>query len=94
MQDHENRVPIEHERIAWNKGRLIGAKPPYGQSMSGQFEPSSSSRDARANWRCLIRRSTANCGVAMSSRSRSRTLHRMGRPSNGPPEEDWPAGSF
>src|ERR1700720_777437 len=28
MQDHENRVPIAYERIAWNKGKLIGAKPP------------------------------------------------------------------
>jgi hypothetical protein len=27
MQDHQNPVPIAPERIAWNKGKLIGAKP-------------------------------------------------------------------
>src|SRR5260370_3265677 len=28
MQDYQNPVPIAPERIAWNKGKLIGAKPP------------------------------------------------------------------
>jgi hypothetical protein len=28
MPDLENRVPIAPERIVWNKGKLIGAKPP------------------------------------------------------------------
>jgi integrase len=28
MQDHQNRVPTTPKRIAWNKGKLIGAKPP------------------------------------------------------------------
>ena len=28
MQDHQSRVPTAPERIAWNKGKLIGAKPP------------------------------------------------------------------
>src|SRR4030081_1081985 len=28
MQNHENRVPPATERRIWNKGKLIGAKPP------------------------------------------------------------------
>ena len=28
MQDHRNHVPTAPERVAWNKGKLIGAKPP------------------------------------------------------------------
>ena len=28
MQDHENSVPVALERTPWNKGKLIGAKPP------------------------------------------------------------------
>src|SRR6202790_14201 len=28
MQDHQNPRPTAPERIAWNKGKLIGAKPP------------------------------------------------------------------
>jgi integrase len=28
MQDHRNHVPAAPERVAWNKGKLIGAKPP------------------------------------------------------------------
>jgi integrase len=28
MQNHENRVPPATERTIWNKGKLIGAKPP------------------------------------------------------------------
>jgi integrase len=28
MQDHENPVPAESKRVPWNKGKLIGAKPP------------------------------------------------------------------
>jgi integrase len=28
MQDNENPVPTASKRIPWNKGKLIGAKPP------------------------------------------------------------------
>jgi hypothetical protein len=28
MQNHESRLPNTSTRIAWNKGKLIGAKPP------------------------------------------------------------------
>jgi hypothetical protein len=28
MQDHKNPGPTAPERIAWNKGKLIGSKPP------------------------------------------------------------------
>ena len=28
MQDHQNHVPTAPKRVAWNKGKLIGAKPP------------------------------------------------------------------
>jgi hypothetical protein len=28
VQDHQNHVPPAPKRVAWNKGKLIGAKPP------------------------------------------------------------------
>src|SRR6266404_8226160 len=28
MQDHESDPPVPPQRTAWNKGKLIGAKPP------------------------------------------------------------------
>jgi hypothetical protein len=28
MQDYENTAPITPKRVPWNKGKLIGAKPP------------------------------------------------------------------
>src|SRR6478672_12199492 len=28
MQDHESDSPVPPQRTAWNKGKLIGAKPP------------------------------------------------------------------
>ena len=28
MQDHRNTDPTAHRRVPWNKGKLIGAKPP------------------------------------------------------------------
>ncbi len=28
MQDHENADPTAPKRVPWNKGKLIGAKPP------------------------------------------------------------------
>jgi len=28
MQDERNSIPVAPKRTAWNKGKLIGAKPP------------------------------------------------------------------
>jgi hypothetical protein len=28
MQDHDDPIPSTSKRSAWNKGKLIGAKPP------------------------------------------------------------------
>ena len=28
MQDHENPIPAPPRRTPWNKGKLMGAKPP------------------------------------------------------------------
>src|ERR1700737_2029556 len=28
MQDHDDPIPSTSKRLAWNKGKLIGAKPP------------------------------------------------------------------
>jgi hypothetical protein len=30
MQDHENETQTAPKRLPWNKGKLIGAKPPLG----------------------------------------------------------------
>jgi hypothetical protein len=29
MKDHKNADMIESKRVLWNKGRMIGAKPPF-----------------------------------------------------------------
>ena len=50
----------------WNKGKLIGAKPPLRPNTSGRSAPSSRLRGASATWLCSISRSTAGCAAAMS----------------------------
>jgi hypothetical protein len=29
MKEHQSPVPVNHKHIAWNEGKLIGAKPPF-----------------------------------------------------------------
>jgi hypothetical protein len=62
MQD-ENSVLSPPKRAPWNKGKLIGAKPP----LLARFGPSSRSRSEPATWRCSISPSTASYAAAMSS---------------------------
>ena len=61
----------------WNKGKLIGAKPPLRPKHVCRSAPSCKSRNESAIWRCSMWPSTASCAAAMSSPSRSRTLLQM-----------------
>jgi hypothetical protein len=55
-------------RPPWNKGKLIGAKPPLrGRTMYGPSEPSCRSRDANGTSPSSTWRSTANCAAVTSS---------------------------
>jgi hypothetical protein len=46
-------------KVPWNKGKLLGAKPPLRQSKSGQSAQNCRSSIGCAILRCLIWRSTA-----------------------------------
>ena len=73
MPDNGNRAPANH-RMPWNKGKLIGARPPlrpkHVWSIRTRFLVEGRIRDL-----ALFNLATiASFAVAMSSRSRSRML--------------------
>src|SRR5256885_4380520 len=74
MQDHENPIPAPSKRTPWNKGKLIGAKPPlrpkHVWSIRTKLQVEGRTRDLAM----FNLASTANCVAAMSSPSRSRML--------------------
>ena len=72
MQDDHHSGPSGPKRAPWNKGKLIGAKPPLRPKHVWSILPSSRSMPALATSRCSIWRSIASCAAAMSSPSRSR----------------------
>ena len=61
MED-ENSILPPPKHTPWNKGKLIGAKPPlpFGRSFKSKGEP--------ASWQCSISPLIASCEAAMSSR--------------------------
>ena len=72
-------------REPWNKGKLIGQKPPLRpKHMFGRSVPDCRWRDGRETWQCSIWQSTASYEAAMSSHFASRTLHRAGMRSIAP----------
>jgi hypothetical protein len=78
----QNQCSPTHQRIAWNKGKLIGAKPPLSPKQFRQSEPSCRSKVSFAISQCSILQSTASCAAVMSSDSKSRTLRQMDAPSS------------
>ena len=67
MQD-ENSVLSPPKRAPWNKGKLIGAKPPLlARHVWSIRTKRSRSRSEPATWRCSISPSTASYAAAMSS---------------------------
>ena len=73
MPDNENRAPTNHH-MPWNKGKLIGARPPLRPKHVGRLEPDCSWRGEYETSPCLTWLSIASFVAAMSSRSRSRML--------------------
>ena len=72
MQDDANLVTPTPKRASWNKGKLVGAKPPLrAEARLGKYAPCSKLSAVNATWRCSILRSTVNCGAATLSQLRS-----------------------
>ena len=64
MQDDSNLALTTPKQAPWNKGRLIGAKPPLRQKHVWAFAPCSKLGAANVTWRCSILPSTVNCEAA------------------------------
>ena len=74
MNDNDASVTDKPARRApWNKGKLIGPKPPLRQGHVCQFELGSNSRGAAAILPSSTSPSTASCAVAMWWQSASTT---------------------
>jgi hypothetical protein len=54
MQDPKDPIPQASRREPWNKGKLIGAKPPLRPKHVWSTEPSYKSRGEHATWPCSI----------------------------------------
>jgi hypothetical protein len=67
MDDDDSNLPPP-KRTPWNKGKLIGAKPPLLARASGPFGRSFKSKGELASWQCSISPLIASCEAAMSSR--------------------------
>ena len=63
--------------IPWNKGKLLGQKPPLKRKRSGPSEFDCNWIIAPAISRCLISPWTANCAAAISSPSASMMLFKV-----------------
>jgi hypothetical protein len=49
MRDSTDATTRASRREPWNKGKLVGSKPPLGRSGSDQFAPSCKSRGEHAS---------------------------------------------
>jgi hypothetical protein len=77
MHDNANLVTATPKRVPWNKGKLIGPRPPLRQKHVWQSGLGCRLSSKRAIWRCSIWRSIASCVAATLSQSGSMTLRRM-----------------
>jgi hypothetical protein len=69
------------QRVPWNKGKLIGARPPLRPKHVWAIRTLLQMEKQTRIWRCLILQSTANFAGATLSPSRSMTLPPMAMPS-------------
>ena len=83
MEIQAQAMPLTPRREPWNKGKLIGQKPPLRPKHVWSIR-TRLQMDGRETWQCSIWQSTASCGVAMSLHFGSRTLHRAGMRSIAP----------
>ena len=65
MQDDANLAIPTPTRAPWNKGKLIGAKPPLRQKHVWAIRSMLKLSGVNVTWRCSILPSTVNCGAAM-----------------------------
>ena len=73
MPDNGNRAPANH-RMPWNKGKLIGARPPLRPKHVWSIRTRLLVGGGYVTSPCLTWLSIASFAGAMSSRSRSRML--------------------
>ena len=78
MQDNEPVVPNIPKQIPWNKGKLIGAKPPLRPKHIWSIRAKLQVEDMSVTWPCSTLPSTASCGAAMSLPSKSRMSRQAG----------------
>ena len=67
MQD-DNLILAAPKRMPWNKGKLIGAKPPLLARHVWSIRTKLQIESEPATWQCSISPSIASCEAAMSSR--------------------------
>ena len=93
MQDRENTVVTKPRRVPWNKGKLIGAKPPlrpkHVWSIRTKLQVEGRTRDLAM----FNLASIASCVAAMSSPSRSKMSLRVDMQSIGPRSDRKRPGS-
>jgi hypothetical protein len=77
MQNPEELSAAPARRLAWNRGKLIGAKPPFRPkhvwATGTKLQVKSRIREL-AMFNLAIDSKLASCAAVMSSRSRSRAL--------------------
>jgi hypothetical protein len=83
MQDYEDLSATPARRLAWNKGKLIGAKPPLRPKHVWAIRTKLQVEGRIRELAMFNLPSTASCAVVMSSPSRSTMLLQMGTQSNG-----------
>jgi hypothetical protein len=78
MDQHQSTKSNTQFRIPWNKGKLIGAKPPLRSKHVSQYELSCRWKGAFATSLCSTWQSIASSAAAMWLPSKSRRSPRMG----------------
>ncbi len=96
MQDHENPVLTPSKRAAWNKGKLIGAKPPlrpkHVWTIRTKLQVAGRTRDL-AMFNLAIDSKLRGCDVvALKVEDIAPHGYTVDR-ATGSPEEDGPDGS-
>jgi hypothetical protein len=74
MQDDANLAIPTPKRVPWNKGKLIGAKPPLRQKHVWAIRTMLQVERSKRDLAMFNLASTVNCGAAMLSPSGSMTL--------------------
>ncbi len=81
MRETEDLVVPAAKRVPWNKGKLIGARPPLRPKHVWAIRTMLQMEKQTRDLACSILQSTANFAVATLSPSRSMTLRPMAMPS-------------